>query len=94
MEPGRSASPFLGSDAGAASDDTSVNGKGKGKSKSKRAGKSDHVGETSTSLRECSDEAEFNLKRKQVGKVRAKERKDKLLVVEEDAIDHHPHVKC
>ncbi|EIW86531.1 hypothetical protein CONPUDRAFT_141048 [Coniophora puteana RWD-64-598 SS2] len=42
MEPGRSASPFLGSDAGVASDDTSVNGKGKGKSKSKRADEAEY----------------------------------------------------
>jgi len=42
LEPGRSASPFLGSDAGAASDDTSVNGKGKGKSKSKRADEAEY----------------------------------------------------
>jgi hypothetical protein len=65
IEPGRSASPYPGSENGNVSDDNS-NGKGKAKGKGKRAGNCFLL------IRErfdkhVVDDADFNLKRKRVG---------------------------
>lgn len=68
IEPGRSASPYPGSENGNVSDDNS-NGKGKAKGKGKRAG---NILLLFLLIRErfdkfVVDDADFNLKRKRVG---------------------------